>query len=97
MKIILLELSLLLSAPAANKTQYFVHVSFNSILKLINSILGDLQKLLRYFNDTAIVSFFRIPFNSLAFVFPNNLALYSKELKLLLAISASKLVASFLE
>ena len=35
-KIILLSLSLSLSLSAADKTQYFVHLSFNSILQLSN-------------------------------------------------------------
>ena len=51
-----------------------------------------IQKLLKYFNDTAIVAFLKTPF---AAVFPNNLALYSKNLKLLsLAMSELKLVAT---
>ena len=78
---ILLELTSLLSTPAADKTQYFFHVSFNSTLKLINGISCDFQKLLKYFNGTAIVAFFRIPFAPLASVFPNNLVLYLKDLK----------------
>ena len=57
---ILLGLSFVLSLPAADKTQYFVHLSFNSILQLINGISSDLQKLLKYFNGTAIIAFFRI-------------------------------------
>ena len=61
--------------------------------------MSDLQKLLEYFNGTATVAFFRIPLAwfgaSLGTVFPNNLALYPKDLKLLvLAISALKLNAS---
>ena len=98
-KIILLELASLLSAEAADKTQYFVHLSFNSILQLINGVSCDFQKLLKYFNGTVIVVFLKIPFAPSATVFPNNLSLYSKDLKLLLllAISALKLVASSLE
>ena len=53
-------LSLSLSLPAAGSTQYFVHLSFNSALPLISSISSDLQKLLKYFNDTAIDAFCRI-------------------------------------
>ena len=45
-KIILLELASSLSAPVTDKTQYFVHLSFNSTLQLINVISSDLQKLL---------------------------------------------------
>ena len=67
-------------------------------MHLINGISGDLQKLLKYANRTADVAFFRIPFASSATVFPINLSLYLKDLKLLaLAISTLKSVASFLE
>ena len=84
-KIILLEFAFVLSLPATDKTQYFVHLSFNSILELVNGILSDLSKLLRYFNGTAIVAYFRNPLASFGAgweaVFPNYLALYSKDLK----------------
>ena len=84
-KIILLELAFVLSLPATDKTQYFVHLSFNSILELVNGILSDLSKLLRYFNGKAIVAYFRNPLASFGegweAVFPNHLALYSKDLK----------------
>ena len=86
-KQILLDLSLAFTAPAA--------------LQLLNSISSDLQKLLKYFNGTAIVAFLKILLvwfgagwtpvfsNNLATVFPNNLALYFKDLKLsVFAISA---------
>ena len=103
-KIILLSslLSLALSVPATDKTQCSVHLSFNSTLKLINGISSDPQKLLKYFNGTAIIAFFRIQLEAFgagyAAVFPNNLALYLKDLKLLsLTISALKLVPSSLE
>ena len=77
---------------------YFFHLSFNSTLILINGISSDLQKLLKYLNSTAIVAFFKIPFAPSASVFSNNLALYSKDLKLLLlAISALKGNASSFE
>ena len=50
----------------------------------MNGISSDLQKLLRYYNSTAIVVFLKIPFASSAFqYFPSNLALYLKDLKLL--------------
>ena len=80
----LLGLSLVLSTPSAAKTQRFLQSPFNSTLQLINYISSDLQKLLRYFNGTAIV-FFKIP--SLLFgagsatVSPTNLVLYLKDLK----------------
>ena len=96
--LLLLTLSLTLSALAADKTQYFVQLNFNSTLQLINCISGDIQKLLQYFNGIAIVVFLQIPFSPSATVVSNELALYSKHLKLLLLeISASKLVATSLE
>ena len=54
------ELSSALSVPVEAKTQCFVHLSFNSILQLINGISSDFQKLLRYFNGTATVVFLKI-------------------------------------
>ena len=93
-KIILLGLALSLSAPTAVRTQYFVHLSFNSTLQWINGISSNLQKILKYFNSTAMAAFFRILFAPSVSVFPSNLVLYIKHLKLLLlAISALKLVA----
>ena len=80
-KIILLELVFAFSDPASDKTQYFVHWSYNSPLQLINDISSDLQKLLKNFNDTANVAFSKIPFGLSAPAFPNKLALYSKDLK----------------
>ena len=64
--------------------------------------MSDLQKLLKYFNGKAIVAFFGISLASFeatcATVVSNNLALYVKDLKLLLSTtSALKLVASPLE
>ena len=93
------SLPLALLVPATGKTQCLVHLSFNSMLQLINCILSDLQKLLNYFSGTAIVAFFRIPLAASGAgwtaLFPNNLALYLKDLKLpLLALSALKLVSS---
>ena len=95
-KIILLELASLLSGLPADKIQNFVnlHVSLNSTFQLINDISTDLQKLLKYFSGT-ILAFFEIPFVPSATVFTNNLALYLKDLKLLVfIISALKLAAS---
>ena len=87
-----------MSAPSAGKIQRFMQLSFNSTLQLINGISSDLQKLLRYFNSTANVVLLEISFVPSATVFPNNLALYLKDLKTLsFAIAASKLVASSLE
>ena len=81
---ILLELASSLAVPAAGKTQYFIHLRFNSTLHLINDILSGIQKSLKYFNGIAIVAFFKIPFAPSITVFPNNLALYLKDLKSLL-------------
>ena len=89
---------MLFSLPATEKTQYFFHLSSNSNLQLINDISSNLRKLLKYFNEKAIVAFFKIPFAPSATIFPNNLALYLKNLKsLVLAIFALKPVASYLE
>ena len=94
-KIILLGLAFLLSAPAADKTKYFSYLSFNSTVWLINGILSDFQK---YLNCTAGFSFFRILFATSASVCSNSLVLYLNDLKLLsLVMSALKLVASSLE
>ena len=48
--------------------------------------MRDLQKLLNYLNDAKIVAFSRILSAPSATVFSNNLALYSKDLKLLLLL-----------
>ena len=66
-----------------------VHLTIVSILQLTNGIQNDLEKITKYFNGTAIFAFFRIPLVPSASVFPNNLPLYSKDLKVsLLTISA---------
>ena len=65
------------SVTATDKTQYFVHLSFNSTLQLINETSSDFHKLLIYFNDPAIAAFFRIPLAAFgagcANVFPKKL------------------------
>ena len=95
---ILLGLAFGLSKPAEDKTQYFVYLSFNSSFQLTNGISSDLQKLLKYFNGTAIVTLLKIQLFPSAIVSSNNLALYMKDLKLiLLAISALILVTLSLE
>ena len=80
----LASLAISLSLSSAGKTQYFDYLIFNSTFQLINDISSDLQTLLRYFNGTAMVAFFRIPLAALGTggtaVFPNNLALYLKDL-----------------
>ena len=77
-KIKLLRLPLLLSVPAAGKTQCIAHLSFNSTLQLISGISRDLQKLLKHFNSMEIVAFFRnilaLFWAGWATVIPNNLA-----------------------
>ena len=89
-KIILLELALPFSTATEAKTQYFINLSFNSTLQLINDILSDSQKLLKNFNGTGIVVFFRIELFPCVTVFPNNLVLYLEDLKsLVLTIIAS--------
>ena len=96
-KIILLELASLLSPPTAVET-VLCPLKFYFYLEINQFILSDLQTLLKYFNDTAIVAFLKTPFAPFATLFPSTLALYLKDLKLLsLARSALKLVASFLE
>ena len=83
----------MLSLPAADKTQYFVNLSFDSTLQSINDNSSDLQKLLKYFNATAIVALFRIPLVwfglGWAAVHHNNLTLYLKDLKLSMFIIAT--------
>ena len=97
-KIMLLELALSFSLTFADKTQWFIHLSFSSILQLINNISRDFRKLLRYFKDPAIAVFFKTPFALSASVFPNNSVLYLKHLKLLVySILALTWVASSLE
>ena len=83
-KIILLESALVLSTPPIVKTQCFVHLSFSSIFQLINDISSHLQKLLRYFNGTAIVVFSIIPFA--VAVFTINVVLCLEDIKILLSV-----------
>ena len=56
-KLILLASSISLSLPDADKTQYFVHCT----VQLTKGIYTELQKLLKYFNDSSILEFVRIP------------------------------------
>ena len=99
-KIILLSLALVSSALAPEKTQYSLNVSFNFIFQLINDISSNLEKLLKYFNGRGIgiIAILKFLFASSISIFPNNLVLYLKELKLsLMAISALTLIVSSLE
>ena len=57
---------ILFSLPAADKAHYFVHLSFNSTLQLINGISNYLQKLPKYFNGTTIVAFLKLPLAAFA-------------------------------
>ena len=82
-KIILLGSASVLSSPFAKET-VISRFKFQFNLQLINSISSDLQKLLRYFNGTAIVALLEIPFAPSATVFPINLFSYLKDSKLLL-------------
>ena len=92
LKIILLESALLFSTTAEAKKHCFVHLSFNSLLQLINGISSDCQKLIRYFNGTAIAKFFQVQLFPFAAGFSNNLAFSLKDLKVLVfIIAASKL------
>ena len=50
------------------------------------------KMLLTYFNGTVIVAFLKISFSPFVTVFPNNLALYSKDFKLLLKIIKNKTI-----
>ena len=56
--------------------QFSIQFNESSTLQLINGISNDLQKLLKYFNGTAIFTPFFIPF---ALVLPIRLALYLNE------------------
>ena len=105
-KITLLLLSsfllLALRVPATRKTQCFVHLSFNSTFQLINDISSGLKKLLKVCNGTAIVAFLKIRLAAsgadCATLFPNNFALYLKDLKLLVfAMLLLKLAAASLD
>ena len=83
------------SLPAPDKLQHFVHLGFNSTLQLINGISGDFQKLFKYFNGTAIITFLSMSLAPSTTLFPNNSALFLKDINLLVfSISALKLVAS---
>ena len=103
-KIILLESALVLSfsLPRIDKTLFFTHLSFNSTLQLINDSSSDLQKLVKYFTNPAIVAFYRLPLAwfKVAWTtgFPNNLALSLKNLNLLVFTTLlSKSVASLFD
>ena len=47
--------------PSLDNIHFSPHVNSSSILKFIKGISNDLQKLLRYFNGTAIFTFFIVP------------------------------------
>ena len=49
------------AVSAAVNPQFSIHFNESSILQLINGISNDLQKLLKYFNGTAIFTPFHVP------------------------------------
>ena len=63
--------------PSVTKTQCFTHLSFNSLFQSISDTSSDLQKILRYLNDTEIVAFSEISFAAAAFLI--NLVLWLKD------------------
>ena len=58
-KLLLSLLPLTLSVPPTDKTQCFDHLSFSFTLQLINGTSRDLQNLLKCFNGTSVVAFFK--------------------------------------
>ena len=92
-KIILLGLASVWSAPAAVNAQYFVHLIFNSILQLMTFQVISKNVLIAQY----LLHFLDFLFAPSATVSPDNLVLYSRDLKLLLAISALTSVAPSLE
>ena len=62
-----------MAVVAAVNTQFSININESSILQLINGISNDLQKLLKYFNGTAI-------FTSFLLVIRPDLYLYDDEL-----------------
>ena len=60
-------------------------------MQLINDISSDLQKLFRYFK-----LFLKIPFAPSARVFPNNLVLYMKDLKIISILNIIIKVSCFI-
>ena len=72
------ELSSKLSLPPANKAQQFASLSLNSTFYLLSGISSHLQKLVRYFNGTVLVTFGA----GWEIVYPSRLVSYLKDLKL---------------
>ena len=62
--IIITTISIIISSCRQNTIVW--PLSFSSTLQLINGVSSDLQKLLKYFNGTAIVTFFSIPLAALS-------------------------------
>ena len=99
---ILLSLKLVSSISSRDKTLWFFYLIFNYILRLIDGISRDLQKLPSFVNVTEIAAFFRIWFAVFGMVSGNlctkSLALYLEDLKASrFLLLLSKLVASSLE
>ena len=65
-------------------------------MQLINDISSDLQKLFRYFNGTGVAAFLKIPFAPSARVFPNNLVLHMKDLKIISILNIIIKVSCFI-
>ena len=88
-KIILSRLAAVLSTPAADKTQCFVHLGFNSTFQVINGISTDPQKLLKCSNDKVI------PFAPSVSEFFNNLVLNFERFKVIGISNICNTISSF--
>ena len=76
-------------SPELDKVQSSIQFNLRRLLQLINYISSDLQKLLRYFNGTTILVFFKKLFPSAASaVFPTRVALYLNDSELSVLKSA---------
>ena len=83
------------SSATLGSMQFLFRVNESSTLQLINGICNDLQKLLKYFNGTAIFTPFFIPLLS---VLPIRFALFLNEGALSsLVISALLIISSLLK
>ena len=56
----------LLALAAVVRTHFSIHFNENSTLQLISGNSIDLQKLLKYFSSTAIVTYFFVPLFSIS-------------------------------
>ena len=71
------------AVPALDNIHSSYYFNENSILQLMNGISNDLQKLLKYFNGTAIFTFSLFLFAPSATVSPIRFALFLNEEALL--------------